>query len=498
MSEFNIVNESPYSSTWFGNESEKSPDDELIEDSSLIRLRQSSAKLIKNNFMAAGAQQAFINYIVGGSLVVDLTTKAHYNSTYEEILEFTKAMDLNRSEGLNQTAERLISQAFKDGDVLVNIAYDSKTKTKYQTYIELVEASRVRTRPKDTNNALVREGVEYDEEGRIKGYWVTKLNTEKRKTSFYGYKDDDYTFYPRYKKYKGVDRLVCDLFKAPLNIRANQSRQIPVLTPAMELLRYVMQYLEAVLIGARVAACFSGFVKTNNPVQARKSLSDTNKEGAKLTKLQPGTLSYLRPNEDISFASPNRPSDNFDAFLVRVSKFFSMTLRIPYAAVYLDLSDVTYSAWKGGSIEVKRNINRWRIELNNILVWVMKAYILEGKAKGYIKGSLKDINMVVRFPKFEVVDEEKTARANRLDIENNLISKRRVADEGGRDFEELQKELTEEMIIETTREAEKLKLQKELEELYGIEFNPPKETRDRGSDTSEEEKTEKRKEDGNW
>jgi capsid protein len=274
----------------------------------------------------------------------------------------------------------------------------------------------------------------------------------------------------------------------------------------MEILRYGSQYLEAVLIGARVAACFSGFVKTNNPIQAKKSLEDGDvpgKSGAKLTKLQPGTLSYLRPNEDITFATPNRPSDNFDSFLLRLNKFVSMSIRIPYAMMFLDLSEVNYSSWKGGSIEVKRNINRWRESLNSTLTWILKTYILEGAAKGFIKGKLANIKLSIRFPKFEVIDEEKTARANRLDLENKITSKRRIADEGGKDFEELQRELDEEMEIETKREAERLLLQKELSEELGIVFlDDPMagqvDDRERGSEFTEDEKIDRRKDDGNW
>lgn len=493
MSEFNIVNDSPYVSNWFGSADEKSADYELEEDLSLIRLRQSSKKLIKNNFIAAGIQQTYINTVIGGSVKLDLETKAvnQYDKTFEVLDEMSKTLDIERKMNVTALAEILVANSFQDGDVLINLPLDAKG----ETYVELVDASRIRTRPKDANNPLVVEGVEYYENGSVKGYWITKVNKKKR--TFYYYRDEDFDFYPRRKKYKSGSRVVCDLFKAPLNLRVGQTRQYPLLTPLMELLRYKNQYLEAVLIGARVAACFSGFVKTNNPARAQKSLEDGITNGSKLTKLKPGTLSYLKPNEDITFAAPNKPSDNFDSFLLRLCKLIGMTMRIPYAMLFLDLSETTYSSWKGGSFEVERNVNRWREELNKTIVWILKTKLVEAKSKKLINVSLKGLTLSLRFPKFKVVDEEKTARANRLDLENKITSKRRISDETGHDFEELQRELTEEMEIETRREAERLKLQQELEEELGI-FFPESETRERGSKFTEEEKIDRRKDDGNW
>lgn len=495
MSEFNIVNDSPYASDWFSSAEEKTADEELMEDSSLMRLRQSSKKLLKNNFIAAGIQQAYINTIIGGSLVIDLEVLAEnqYEEVFSVVEDLSKKLDINRDLDLTTLAETLVANAFQDGDLLINLPVDSEGST----YVELIDASRLRTPPKHKNNPLVVEGVQYNENGSVKGYWVTKLNKEKRIR--YVFKDEDFAFYPRNKKYKSGTRKVCDLFRAPFNLRVGQTRQFPLLTPIMELLRYKNQYLEAVLIGARVAACFSGFVKTNNPVRAQKSLEDGITNGSKLTKLKPGTLSYLKPNEDITFAAPNKPSDNFDSFILRLCKLIGMTMRIPYAMLFLDLSETTYSSWKGGSFEVERNVNRWRYELNKTLTWILKTKIVEAKAKKLIKPSLKGMLLTMRFPKFKVVDEEKTARANRLDLENNIVSKRRIADEGGHDFEELQRELDEEMEIETKREAYRLRLQKDLEEELGIMFEESlKEERQREPEYGEEEKIDRRKDEGNW
>ena len=63
-SAYDIVNESPYFKNWIDSLGELSADIELEQDQTLIELRKSIKKLIKNNFIAAGAQLAYVNAVM--------------------------------------------------------------------------------------------------------------------------------------------------------------------------------------------------------------------------------------------------------------------------------------------------------------------------------------------------------------------------------------------------------------------------------------------------
>jgi len=523
MSSFEIINDNPFFKDYWEDTIESSPDYELGEDNSLIKLRKTSKKLVKNNFIAFGALTTYINTIIGGELTVGIINKDDnvtdktddkFKNSIINLLETTlSGVDLNRQYNLAQIVEQIVSAAFIDGDILINLPVDNRSGSDIQTYVELVEASRIKTPPRHRSNSLVREGVEYWESGRLKGYHVIKNNNKNSSDYAYGYNDDDFTFLPIYKSDGVVTRRVCFLFKAPLNLRPNQSRQFPVMTGIMDLLRYFNQYLEAVLIGARVAACFAGFIETSNPDAARKSLTESGEDstvkvkGKKLTKLQPGILSYLRMNEKITFASPNRPSDNFDTFILRLCRFVSMCLRMPYEQLFLDLSITNYSSWRGGSLEVDRNFNRWRRDLTFLLKWIILTFLREGIANKVIKGNLSKIIIQIVFPKYKSLDEEKSARARKINLVNKTVSVKQVVDEEGKTFDDLQEELDIETDLAVDREARKLVRQKEWEKKEGIVFNE-KEVQDRNtkkregeqenSDLDEDEAKERRKEDGNW
>ena len=516
-SSFEAVNENIYISDWVYNSEIIFPDDELINYNSLDSLRQISNNLIKNNFFVSTAQQTYVNSVIGGTVLpkVRSENKRAEREVTNIIDNFSIGMDINREFDISSIAEQMVNSMFANGDLLINLPIDLEYNGNIKTYVELIEAHRVRTPPKEKQNPLVREGVEYDSSGRIVKYHVVRYRKKNSFNTLYAV-DDDFITIPAFGEIDGFRRRTARIIRAPFNLKPLQSRQYPVSTPIMTLLKYFSQYLEAVLIGARVAACFSAFVKTNNPVAAQKSLAtDTtittapNSGTGKKSKLQPALISYLKPNEDITFASPNRPSDNHDHFVLRLCRFIAAAYRIPYEHYMLDLSITSYSSWRGGSIEVVKNVNRWRRELNTNLLWILDTVLMEAVSKNMISTSLKNVITSIRFPKMKSVDEEKTARANKIELVNGTNSVQRISEESDIDYEELQTELIQETKDKVNLEAIKLLEQKEKAKELGIIFpdsleaevnkitkKRPGETNN--TDLDEDDAKERRKEDGNW
>jgi capsid protein len=193
-------------------------------------------------------------------------------------------------------------------------------------------------------------------------------------------------------------------------------------------------------------------------------------------------LSYLKPNEDISFASPNRPNDNVDAFLVRLQRLISMYIRVPYEIAFLDLSITNYSAWRGGDNEVKKLKLRWRKRLDSFIAWILNTVLMEASLFEIIRTG--ESRLSIRWPSFSSIDTLKDNRANKIDIENGTTTPQRIIEERGDSFEEIQEELTEYALIETERKALVLKRQKELEEKYGILFTELTDSTPKNNDAS--------------
>jgi capsid protein len=499
--------------------SEMTPDKELSDGDSLVRLRNRVDQLIRDDLIAAGIQQAFINNIVGAgpNIRSDSDNRIQRKQINTLLDAQLRTCSSDGVTSLNQILEQIVAWSFAHGDILINLPLDSKRQG-VKTVVELISASRIKTPSNKYNkekDLIIRNGVEYYEDGRVKGYWVKKYKSIDKHADHV----DNFDFYPLVRTSGGVSRRVTWLFKAPLNQKPTASRQPPVLTPVISYLKHLKDYREAILVGARVAACFSAFVKSNNPASAIRGFTSDSTgattynpaETRKVTKLQPGQIFYMRPNEDISFASPNKPSDNEDAYILRIYKTISMYVRMAYPLLFLDASDVNYSSWRGSALETLKTVARWRRDLSEVVQWLVETIVFEAMTLSLVRGDLSEINLRKRWPIPGILDREKEARADKLDLQNGITSKQKISDERGESYEEIQQERLEERKFELRVEAELLAEKKNLAEEYDIEWpddlereaKQDRETKRRpgekeGKDLDEDDAKERRKEDGNY
>lgn len=483
---------------------ETSADKALDYGDALITLRRKSQQLVRDNPIVAGFQQTYMNIISasGPTIYCDSTNRIQFDQSNEILLKWLDNCDMTGTKSIWQIIEEIIAASFVDGDILINLPLDDSRKN-IQTVIELIEAYRVQTPSDLYSNQNIRHGVEYDEKGRVKGYWVKKYD----KLNLYTSDDSsNYNFFPMYNN----GRMVTYLFKAPVNSRPTSSRQYPLITPAISKLKQLDDYYEALIIGARVAACFSAFIVAKNPTATMKTLTtDINgsaqtqsEDGRRYTKLQPGMIFYLQQGEEAQMAAPNRPGDNVDAFILRSCKLLSMCLRLPYIVSFLDTNEVSYSSWRGAILDTNKMIGRWRRDLNRLIEWVSKTILTEASVNNLVRGSIDSINIKSRWPSSGILDMEKESRGNRLSLENKTTSRQMIVDEQGNDYDEIEKELTEEALLEVEREAEILKKKLELEEKLGIVFpenkKEEKSKTDLNQDAASDEAVDRRKDAGNW
>ena len=411
---------------------------------------------------------------------------------------------MSGTKSLEKILESIVATAFADGDVLINLPID-ETREGVQTVVELIEAHRIQTPTgldSINNSQLIRHGVQYDSKNRVLGYWVKKADKVDNRGA---YGKEDFDFIPLYKEdpETGLRRRVSFLFESPLNSRPLASRQYPAITPAISLLKNLDDFIEAIIVGARVAACFSAFIKVANPASAAKTMTneaatETMDDGRKISKIQPGSVFYLKPNEEITFADPNKPSDNTDSFMLRNNKSVSMYFRVPYVIAWLDTEQVSYSAWRGAVLETSKMVNRWRRDLSVLIDLIVNTWVLEGIILGKVRGSLKSVKIRKRWPASGVLDTEKKARGDKLSLENKTISRQIICDEEGVDYDEVVSDRLEEDFIELEMEAKKLKRKQELEKEYGVKFVEEVNKKSTSTDESTDEDKERRKEDGNW
>jgi lambda family phage portal protein len=480
---------------------ETSGDKALDVGDSLITLRKKSQQLVRDNPIVYGFQQTYINLIsgVGPTIYAECSSKIQEKQTNKVLEDWMLSSDMSGSKSYAQLIEEKIAASFVDGDVLVSYPMDAH-RDSIQSVVEYIEAYRVQTPSDMYNNQNIRHGVQYDNEGRIEGYWVKNYD----KLSLYiSNNSSNYTFYPRIKS----GRLVTYLFKAPQNGRPSSSRQYPIITPLISKLKQFDDYYDALVIKMRVAACFATFVVSKNPTASAKILTtdiDGNAQtqsadNRRYSKLQPGMIGYLQAGEEVQFASPNTPGDNVDAFIIRTCNLLSMPLRVPYIITFLDTSQVNYSSWRGAYLDTNKMVGRWRRDITCDINRDCNTVFTEAIARGYIRGSIEDINIKVRWPAVGVLDMEKESRGNKIALDAKITSRQRICDEQSVDLDTIDAERLEEALEDVKIEAEVLLEKQKLEKEKGIQF-PALGTDGKPDkfDPSSETAVEKRKEDGNW
>lgn len=492
-----------YSQGWFAG-IDKDADYEMTEHQSLNKLRLTASRLMKNNFMAVGLKEALIDFILGSGVTVRYppNKKAEKN-----LVKALKMIDKERFLSLADIAETLVEAAVTRGDVLINMINTPYVNSNYTTSVEIVEANRVKTPLELQSDDTIVEGVKKDSRGREIGYYVRKLTktANSLKNHYYEAKEEDFDYLPAYKN----GRRVVWLYKSG-SLRPSQTRALPLLTPIMNLLRYINDYLETTLIQARVSASFSAFIHTNNPEGTKESMeSSLGNSIQAVARLKAGMIFNLRNSDRVDFASPSRPSDNTDQYVKRLESMFAFPFRIPYAILFQDLNDVNYASFKAGMQETKRTIGRWQRILSVHLTRIVEFFVDELVSKRMLPRSFDKSKIRIVFPKMGVIEEEAKARADKINITQTQTSSRHdVTESTDTDYDELQEDLTQEALDIAEREAVVLKRKKELEEKYGIIFPDTVQEQDRqtsrrigeqqGSDLDEEDARERREEDGNY
>ena len=491
---FEQIEEDPYLSRWTDGD-EETGDEELENYSSLPKLRLISSKLQKNSAIAQTLLLAKKSNIIGGSMFVQVKAPPSMQTAIEDLLEKEyKGIDVNEEYSLQQMFEQIITGAFIKGDILINLPTD-KSRAGLKTYVELIEASRILTPSELVSDPLVRNGVKLQKNGKVEGYWVKNLNSKKAlgsQLTLFSDKKENFTFFPAHKG----GRRVTYLFKSPTALRPNMSRQFPALTQCLEDIRLLDKYKKAIVIGAQVGACYSGFITTSNPAGAKKAADASDKTGKtgymkNVGKLQPGTMTYLRRGDSVDFASPSRPADNTEPFIKRMLINCSATVRVAYEIAFMHLEDVNLSSWKGGIIEARRDAALWVNDLGWICEWISKTLILEAITNRSIKGSLKNVSITSHFPRYDPLDDEKAARGANINLNKNKTTSRHiVCGENNINYDKMLQDRENEALDEVRLEGTVLAEKKKLEEKLGIIF--PEDSPTQAETDLEGQKTENR------
>ena len=222
-------------------------------------------------------------------------------------------------------------------------------------------------------------------------------------------------------------------------LRPGQVRGVPWLAPVMTTARDLSDFMDAMLVKARVEACFAAFVV--NPDEFEQILEQTPPDQtpepvsagmptATMSTLEPGMIQQLRGGQDIKFAQPTTTTQ-VEPVLMHDLMAMAAGAGVTYDQLTGDLRQANYSSLRAGKLDFRRLVEQIQAQVVIPMlckpVWdrFIKRAILGGQLRdrsdGYpahwVTPAWESVN-----PKFDLEAELHSVRAGRLSPQDFIAS----------------------------------------------------------------------------
>lgn len=276
-----------------------------------------------------------------------------------------------------------------------------------------------------------RQGIEYYKQtGRVKGYWFADPH--------YGGKE---VYVPAENVVHGFETL-----------RPQQLRGVSPFAPGLLIANDLSTYLDAEIDAAKLAAKWLAIVKRTDPAAGQMGLptqiAANGTDIQKIEELENAIIEYLRPGEDIEFASSNRPGATFQPFVRLILTMLSITTGAPYELISGDYQGLNFSTAKivrNDFSQQLRPISARHVRQFGLptVTTAIDIAVLSGKLTlpGYWQNPRRYWSSEWQPPGMDAVDPLREAKSQIESISFGLKSPQEVARERGRDLEDIYKEI---------------------------------------------------------
>ena len=281
------------------------------------------------------------------------------------------------------------------------------------------------------NGNMIRSGIEFNSSGKRVAYYIFTDHPGDNCVGQNG---------ANYGSYISVRIPAAEILHIYKVLRPGQVRGEPWLSRVLLKLYELDQYDDAELVRKKTAAMFAGFVTRADP---EDNVLVEHGESANFAGLEPGTMQFLDPGEDVRFTSPSDVGGNYEAFMRHQLRSIAVGMGITYEQLTSDLTGVNYSSIRAGLIEFRRKASMIQHHMMVFQfcrpVWNRWCEIAE------ISGILKDcggLENVKWIPQgWDWVDPLNDQKAQKMAVRNGFKSRSEVVSECGYDAEEIDEEI---------------------------------------------------------
>lgn len=449
-----------------------SPDNDILED--LDELRGKSRHLYMNNELAGAALKKIKTKVVGAGLLPKPTINYSYlGITREEAKKIEKtiktkfnawATSVNSDAGRMHdffTIQSLIQLSWiMNGDAFVVPRRKKRKGVNIELCLQLIEADRVMN-PNSGGNQNIKGGVEFDEKGELKKYYIANKHP-----------GDSYSDVKGYPVFNSLGRRnILHIFEPE---RIGQRRGVPILAsllyPIKQLGRYKNAEIQAAVINAMIGLIIESEdaddLDFGNGFGTKKDKNGNPDPRGKNIDLDHGTMVVGKKGEKIKEFNTTRPNKNFKDFVEAIYEEIGAQLEIP-REVLMSSFKASYSASKASLEEAHQRFIVCRKLLERTLCQpVYEEFVLELIKNGEIECPrfFEDETARYAFTRCIWVGSSKTsldplkeANANMKELANYTTTRGIIAAQYGWDIDDIIEERIEEERLIAEVEAIKKK-----------------------------------------
>lgn len=384
------------------------------------KMRDRARNLERNNALAAGVLDRAVENIVGTGIRIEPRTgdESFDGQVRERWADWCRACDVRRQHSFEQMQALLVRSELRDGDVgclLSEISGEPK--------LQPIEGDYISSPAGKYSGGMMVDGVELNPAGAATAFWIKSID-QSQKTTWVRVPDRDFVFLAE-----------CNTF--------TQVRGVSKFAQSFWLFDNIEGYLEGTVTAARAASYFSLLIKKHNAGKAFASLgtiTNSNAESQQHLRLEPGSVQYLAPDEDVVQISPQQPTQNFPDAIAAISRFIGLPFGLTIEQVLLDFSRANYSSSRAARLQAQQTAEIYQQRfatrfVSRVYQWVLSKWVNRGLIGGAIPERFWAHEWIPQGRPW--VDPTKDMQAALMAIDAGLESRSNIALERGYDFREL-------------------------------------------------------------
>ncbi len=342
--------------------------------------------------------------------------------------------DVTGEQSFTQILRMMVERKRVDGGILVLYRYTPGGVVPFKLQcLEVDELDTTVTTPRHVGNKVVG-GIEYNKYRRPIGYWIRQYDLE-------GWTLQD----PVYIDAK-------DVFFLKAKHRPSQLREMSDLAPTITRIRDTNEFITAVSVKERIAACLSVLIKKAIPSGGFGRSGGRGPDGQvdyTGKKLGPGMIMEMNAGDEAQVVDPKGAATDATAFLKTQQGLIGAGQGLSYEATSRDMSGATYSSARQNAIEDESTYTEEIELLEAFMSEVYEHFVISGYLTGLFKipgfwDKKTDFldHSWVKAPK-KWIDPAKESTADKTALQSGQKTFQDLCAERGKDWKEAVQEMAE-------------------------------------------------------